>query len=55
MEQVERGEKLDELKKYLFFTVKAILYVLNKLILDMHQERIQRPRRNFHLLLYLLK
>ena len=27
MEQVERGEKLDEFKKYLFVTVKAILCV----------------------------
>ena len=32
MEQVERGEKLDEFKKYLFVTVKEILCVLNKLI-----------------------
>ena len=43
MERVERGEKLDEFKKYLFVKVKAILCVLNKLILDMHQEHVQRP------------
>ena len=43
MEQVERGEKLDEFKKYLFVTSKAILCVLNKLVLSMHQERDQRP------------
>ena len=43
MEQVERGEKLDEFKNYLFVIVKAILCVLNKLILDIHQEHVQRP------------
>ena len=43
MEQVKRGEKLDQFKKYLFVTVKAILCRLNKLILDIHQECVQRP------------
>ena len=43
MEQVERGEKLDEFKNYLFVTSKAIVCVLNKLILDMHQECVQSP------------
>ena len=41
--EVERGEKLDEFKKYLFVTGKEILCVMNKLVLDMHQERVQRP------------
>ena len=43
MKQVERGEKLDEFKKYLLVPLKAILCVLNKLILDMHQEHVQHP------------
>ena len=43
MEQVKRGEKLDQFKKYLLVIVKANLCRLNKLILDMHQECVQRP------------
>ena len=43
MEQVERGEKVDEFKKYLFVTIKEILCVLNKLILNLHHECVQGP------------
>lgn len=47
LELVERKEKLYKFKKYLFIAIKAILCVLNKLILDMHLERLQRllPRK----------
>ena len=36
-------EKFDEFKKYLFVIVKAILCVLNKFILGIHQQHFQRP------------
>ena len=36
-----KGEKLYEIKKYLFVTVKSILCLLDELIFNMRQEHAQ--------------